>query len=126
MVQLFQALLHTETVGKLPRFIEAIFNTPSHHRVHHGANKAYLDKNYAGIFIIWDKLFGSFVEETDKVIYGVLPPINSNNPAIIFFHGFTRLGQKIQTTTGIRNKLACLYRGPGWQAEPAKREPLND
>lgn len=117
MVQLFQTALHTEIIGKLPRFIEAVFNTPSHHRVHHGSNTQYLDKNYAGIFILWDKLFGSFAEENEKVIYGVLPPIESNNPLVVFCHGFARLGKKIGKSNGLPNKLACLYKPPGWQPE---------
>ena len=68
-VQLFQTLLHTETVKKFPRPIEAIFNTPSHHRVHHATNKQYLDKNYAGILIIWDRMFGTFAREDEEVKY---------------------------------------------------------
>ncbi|MGH1378947.1 MAG: sterol desaturase family protein [Alphaproteobacteria bacterium] len=126
MVQLFQTALHTEVVGKLPRFIEAIFNTPSHHRVHHGSNRQYLDKNYAGILIIWDKAFGTFAEEEEKVVYGVLPPIKSNNPFVVFFHGFVRLGNKVKRTKGYANKLACLYKGPGWEAKINKGVSENE
>lgn len=120
MVQLFQTALHTEVIGKFPRFIEAIFNTPSHHRVHHGSNPQYIDKNYAGILIIWDKMFGTFEEENEKVVYGVLPPIASNNPLVVFFHGFTRLGKKIANAPGIGNKIACILRGPGWEPKTDK------
>lgn len=84
IVLLYQTFLHTEAVGKLPRPIEAVMNTPSHHRVHHGANPQYIDKNYAGMFIVWDKIFGSFAEEQEKVVYGITEPIHSLNPLVIF------------------------------------------
>ena len=122
IIQLYQTGLHTEVIGKLPRFIEATMNTPSHHRVHHGSNTQYLDKNYAGILIIWDKMFGTFQEEQEPVVYGVLPPINSNNPLKVFFHGFTRLFDKIQHSNGSKNKLACLYYGPSWQPKTNKEK----
>ncbi|MCT4655761.1 MAG: sterol desaturase family protein [Cohaesibacter sp.] len=124
MVQLFQTMLHTETIGKLPAFIEAIFNTPSHHRVHHGANKAYIDKNYAGILIIWDKMFGTFTPEKDKVIYGVRPAIESVNPLVVFGHGFYRLVKKMRAVNGLGNKLACLIQPPGWT--PRSSDPSKD
>ncbi len=113
-VQTFQAILHTEAIGKLPKPIEYIFNTPSHHRVHHGSNEQYLDKNYAGIFIIWDRMFGTFASEEEKVIYGVTEPIESVNPLVVFFHGLTRLYQQIKHTKGARNKFKFLIKPPGW------------
>lgn len=91
MVQIYQTALHTEVIGKLPKPVEAVMNTPSHHRVHHGSNPQYLDKNYAGMFIVWDRLFGTFEEEREKVVYGITKPLNSVNPITVFFHGFTRL-----------------------------------
>ena len=69
-------------IDKLPKPIEYIFNTPSHHRVHHGVNNPYLDRNYAGIFMIWDRMFGTFVEETEKVRYGIITPLTSYNMAL--------------------------------------------
>ena len=113
-VQTFQAILHTEVIGKLPKPIEYIFNTPSHHRVHHGSNEQYLDKNYAGILIIWDRMFGTFAPEKEKVVYGVTEPIQSVNPFTVFFHGFTRLFQQIKQTKGFKNKLKLLIKPPGW------------
>lgn len=113
-VQSYQAILHTEMIGKLPRSIEYIFNTPSHHRVHHGSNEQYLDTNYAGIFIIWDRLFGTFAAEKEKVIYGVTEPIDNINPWVVFFHGFTRLYQRIKTAKGFKNKWLYLIKPPGW------------
>ncbi|NKB76724.1 MAG: sterol desaturase family protein [Gammaproteobacteria bacterium] len=115
LVQLYQTLLHTEVVKKLPKPVEAIMNTPSHHRVHHGSNKQYHDKNYAGIFIIWDRLFGTFEEEKEKVIYGITNPINSVNPFTIFFHGLYRLGGKMIAAKSLRNKMGHFFLPPGWE-----------
>lgn len=112
-VQLYQTALHTEVIGKLPKPIEAIMNTPSHHRVHHVSNEQYIDKNYAGIFIIWDRMFGTFAEEKETVIYGITRPVESVNPFIVFFHGITRLGKQLWETPGIVNKLSVLVRPPG-------------
>ncbi|MGI9317911.1 MAG: sterol desaturase family protein [bacterium] len=120
IVQLYQTLLHTETVKKLPRPIEAVMNTPSHHRVHHGSNKQYHDKNYAGIFIIWDRLFGTFAEEKDKVIYGITNPLHSVNPINVFFHGFYRLARKMIAAKGWRNKMGHFFLPPGWEPEDEK------
>ena len=115
-VQLYQTALHTEVIRKLPRPIEAIMNTPSHHRVHHGSNDEYIDKNYGGIFILWDRIFGTFAEEREKVIYGITRPIESVNPFVVFFHGLTRLGRQMASTKGALNKLALLVKPPGWTA----------
>ncbi|MBE1285857.1 MAG: sterol desaturase family protein [Rhodobacteraceae bacterium] len=114
LVQLYQTALHTETVKKLPRPVEAVMNTPSHHRVHHGSNPQYIDKNYAGIFIIWDRMFGTFEEEREKVVYGVVPPLNSINPVHVFVHGLTKLAGQVWTAKGWRTKLAYLVKPPGW------------
>lgn len=114
-VQTYQAILHTEIIGKLPRPIEFIMNTPSHHRVHHGVNRQYWDKNYAGILIIWDRMFGTFEEEQEEVRYGVTEPIKSINPIVVFFHGFTRLFRQMKQAKGIKNKLLYLIMPPGWK-----------
>ncbi len=113
-VQLYQTALHTEAIGKLPRFIEAVMNTPSHHRVHHGANAEYIDKNYGGIFIIWDRMFGTFSEEKAEVVYGITTPVDSVNPFVVFFHGLVRLWRELRSTRGLGNKLAILMKPPGW------------
>jgi len=115
IVQIYQTILHTEAIKKMPKPVEAVMNTPSHHRVHHGSNPQYLDKNYAGIFIVWDKLFGTFAKEDDPVTYGLVKPINSVNPLIAFFHGFWRLGQNIVYAKGARNKLLYLIKPPDWK-----------
>lgn len=114
LVQIYQTLLHTEAIKRLPKPIEAIMNTPSHHRVHHGSNRKYLDKNYAGIFIIWDKLFGTFEKEEEPVVYGLVTPINSINPLVAFFHGFWRVGKNVAYAKGLKNKVMHLVGPPGW------------
>lgn len=121
VVQIYQTLLHTETIGKLPRPIETVMNTPSHHRVHHGSNPAYLDKNYAGILIIWDRMFGTFEEEKETVTYGLVEPIDSINSLTVFFHGFVRLGSSMARAGSVGNALACLIKPPGWK--PGMPEP---
>ncbi|WP_299709428.1 sterol desaturase family protein [uncultured Tenacibaculum sp.] len=113
-VQVFQTLLHTEIIGKLTKPIEFIFNTPSHHRVHHGSNKQYWDKNYAGILIIWDRIFGTFEPEVETVKYGISEPLNSTNPIKVFFHGITRLSKKMKSVNGFKNKFLVLIKPPDW------------
>ena len=114
-VQVFQTILHTEIIKKLPKPIEYIFNTPSHHRVHHGQNRQYWDKNYGGIFIIWDRMLGTFEPEIEEVRYGISKPVNSNNPVLIFFHGLQRLSKKVRTVDGFGNKLLCFVKPPDWE-----------
>ena len=127
MVQLYQTLLHTEMVKKLPRPIEAVFNTPSHHRVHHATNKPYLDKNYAGIFIIWDRLFGTFAREEETVRYGVFPRINSVNPVKVYLHGYAKLVQQLWKGPNWRYRFNLLVKPPiwAWQYEQEQKRKLN-
>lgn len=112
IVLLYQTALHTEVVGKLPRTIEAIFNTPSHHRVHHGSNPAYIDKNYGGMFIIWDRMFGTFAEEQEPVTFGIPKPLNTVNPLKVFLHKFQRLWRKVGEKSHLTDKLAVLVKPP--------------
>ena len=113
-VQVFQTLLHTEIIGKLTKPVEFIFNTPSHHRVHHGSNRQYWDTNYAGILIIWDRMLGTFEPEVEKVRYGISEPLNSNNPIKVFFHGISRLFKKLKKVEGFKNKLLVFIKPPDW------------
>ena len=87
---IYQFWIHTERVVRLPRWVEAIFNTPSHHRVHHGSNEQYLDKNYGGILIVWDRLFGTFEPEGERVRYGLTTNIETFNPVRVAFHEYAR------------------------------------
>jgi sterol desaturase/sphingolipid hydroxylase (fatty acid hydroxylase superfamily) len=109
----YQFFVHTQIVNKLGWF-EKVFNTPSHHRVHHAINEGYLDKNFAGVLIIWDKLFGTYaVETTDKICkYGIVGQIKSNNPITITFHQWHYLIKTILTTKGIKLKLKVLFGYP--------------
>ncbi|MFO1520162.1 MAG: sterol desaturase family protein [bacterium] len=86
----YQFFPHTESVGRLG-LLEYVFNTPSHHRVHHGKNPEYLNKNFGGVFIIWDKLFGTFAPEKKPPAYGITADLKSNNPIYLVFHGFSDL-----------------------------------
>ncbi|RBP80508.1 sterol desaturase family protein [Marinomonas rhizomae] len=125
VVQVFQTLLHTEAVKKFPRPIEAVFNTPSHHRVHHATNSQYLDKNYAGIFIIWDRMFGTFAKEEETVTYGVFPRINSVNPFKIFFSGYVKLVQQLISAPSWSYRWKLLVKPPIWvwqQEQAVKKE----
>ena len=121
VVQVYQTILHTESIRKLPRPIEWLMNTPSHHRVHHGSNPVYLDKNYAGIFIIWDRMFGTFEEEKEEVVYGLVRPIESINPIVAFLHGFYRIGKEVWNMKGLQNKLGVIFGPPGWR--PKTQQP---
>jgi sterol desaturase/sphingolipid hydroxylase (fatty acid hydroxylase superfamily) len=119
-VQVFQTLLHTEVIKKLPRPFEFLFNTPSHHRVHHGSNKEYWDKNYAGILIIWDRLLGTFEPEISPVRYGISEPLNSVNPIQVFFHGITRFYDRLKQTSGFQNKFLLFIKPPDWSPSNSK------
>jgi len=113
---IYQFWVHTELVKKFPAPIEFVFNTPSHHRVHHASNVRYLDCNHAGMFIIWDRLFGTFSQEldTEKPIYGLTENINTHNPAIVATHEYVSLIKDVLRAPGIVNKLRYIFLAPGW------------
>ena len=112
----YQFFQHTELVRKLPKPIEWIFNTPSHHRVHHGSNIKYLDQNHAGILIIWDRLFGTFQEEDDKepVKYGITTNIHTYNPFKIASHEYINLYHDVKRAKSWKDKLRYIFMPPGW------------
>ncbi|MEW9900525.1 sterol desaturase family protein [Chitinivorax sp. PXF-14] len=109
----YQFFVHTQAVGKLG-WVEKLFNTPSHHRVHHARNPQYIDRNYAGILIIWDKLFGSFVEETEAPVYGIVRQIDSHNPLRLTFHEW---GDMLRDTVHDRDPRH-LWMPPEWRESP--------
>lgn len=111
---IYQFWIHTETVKKLPRFFEAVFNTPSHHRVHHGSDLKYLDKNHGGILIIWDRWFGSFQPEEEKPTYGLTKNIQSFNPAKIALVTWAELFLKVKKARSFRTRVKYLVKPPGW------------
>ena len=114
---IYQFWIHTKLVGKLPLGLENVLNTPSHHRVHHGVNDEYLDKNYGGIFIVWDRIFGTFVEEDKQVKYGIVNPLTTYNPLWINSHGWIETWRAMQTKRTMRGKLRCLFGAPAMKFE---------
>ncbi len=114
---IYQFWIHTELVDKLPRPVEYFLNTPSHHRVHHGVNEQYLDKNYAGIFMIWDRMFGTFVGEEEKVRYGITTPLKSYNWLWINSHAWAETWSAMKTKKTLSGKLRCLYGAPDMNFE---------
>ena len=113
---LYQYWLHTELIGKMGWF-GVLFNTPSHHRVHHGRNAEYLDRNHAGIFIIWDKLFGTFEPEQEAVDYGLTKNIHTYNPVRIAFHEWAGMFRDAFKADGWRGRLGYLVMPPGWRED---------
>lgn len=113
--QIFGILVHTQTIKKLG-FLEYIIVTPSHHRVHHGSNIQYLDKNMGMLLIIWDKLFGTFQAEDDKdpVKYGLTKNIGTYNPLTMVFHEWKAIYNDLKKQTSFKNKLMYVFGPPGW------------
>jgi sterol desaturase/sphingolipid hydroxylase (fatty acid hydroxylase superfamily) len=116
----YQFWIHTEVVAHLGWF-ERIFNTPSHHRVHHGSNPEYLDRNYGGILIVWDRLFGTFEPERAPVTYGLTKDIDSYHLLTIAFHEWRSLARDLRSTPRWRERVRRLRHRPGW--EPATIAP---
>jgi sterol desaturase/sphingolipid hydroxylase (fatty acid hydroxylase superfamily) len=120
----YQFWIHTPAIGKLHPIVEAIFNTPSHHRVHHGSNTRYLDRNHGGVLIIWDRLFGTFAAESDAepVTYGLTDNIESNNPWIVLSHEYVSIFRDLKRADKWRDRLHYLLWAPGWSHDgPDKR-----
>jgi len=118
---MYQFGLHTERIDRFPRPIEFLFNTPSHHRCHHGVNDQYLDKNYGGILIIWDRMFGTFEGEGERVVYGLTTNIETFNPVRVAFHEYAALWRDIRHARSFRDRLGYVFHGPGWA--PAQALP---
>jgi sterol desaturase/sphingolipid hydroxylase (fatty acid hydroxylase superfamily) len=112
---LYQFFLHTERVGKLWRPVEFVMNTPSHHRVHHGMNNAYLDRNYGGILVIWDRLFRSFEPEGERVVYGLTKQLRTYNPLVVATHEYSSIWADVRGAQSWRDRWGFVVRGPGWQ-----------
>ena len=112
----YQYWLHTELIGRLPNWYESIFNTPSHHRVHHASNIRYLDCNHGGVLIIWDKLFGTFSPEVEgeKVVYGLTVNITSYNPISVATHEYSAIVADVRRATALKDKLKYIFLAPGW------------
>lgn len=113
----YQFWIHTRSVGRLHPWIEAVFNTPSHHRVHHGSNPRYIDRNHGGVLIIWDRLFGTFSAERDDdpVRYGLTRNLDSDNPWTVLSHEYRAIARDFRGAGGWRERCACVFGPPGWR-----------
>jgi sterol desaturase/sphingolipid hydroxylase (fatty acid hydroxylase superfamily) len=111
---LYQFWIHTEVIDKLPRWFEYLFNTPAHHRVHHGRDPKYIDKNHAGTLMIWDRMFGTFQREEETPTYGITTPVNSWNPVKANLQPFVLLWREMKTVPGFLNKIRLAVMPPGW------------
>ncbi|MFF5290176.1 sterol desaturase family protein [Paractinoplanes globisporus] len=114
----YQFFLHTERVDRMWRPIEWFFNTPSHHRVHHGSNDPYLDRNYGGILIVWDRLFRSFEPEGERVNYGLTTNIKTFNPLKVATHEYASIWRDVRGTASWRDRLGYVFGHPGWRPVP--------
>ncbi len=111
---LYQFWIHTKTINKLPRWFELVFNTPSHHRVHHGRNPKYIDKNHGGTLIIFDRIFGTFQAEEEEVVYGVTKPLASWNPVWANFDWYADMWKDLKKPMSWGDRIRLLFSKPGW------------
>lgn len=120
--QIFGILAHTQTVGRLG-FLEYIFITPSHHRVHHGSNVRYLDKNMGMLLVFWDKLFGTFQaeEDSDPVKYGLTENIKTYHPIKVVFHEWKNIFTDLKKSSSFKDKLLYVFGPPGWSHDGSKK-----
>ena len=121
---IYQYWIHTEAIDKMPRWFEVVMNTPSHHRVHHATNPRYLDANFAGIFIIWDKMFGTFVPELDdeEISYGIITPIKTYNPVkIAFIEMFNMFKDALRPGLKLSERFQYLFRAPGYSHDGSRK-----
>ncbi|MCZ8018820.1 sterol desaturase family protein [Novosphingobium sp.] len=118
---IYQFWIHTEAIKRFPRWFEALMNTPSHHRVHHATNPRYLDANYAGVFIIWDRIFGTFVAEVDDepIRYGIVRQLGTFNLLYAVFHEWIGIARDVWSAPW-RHKLSYLWREPGWSHDGSR------
>ena len=118
----YQFWIHTEAIGRLPRWVEAVMNTPSHHRAHHGRNPRYLDTNYAGVFIVWDRLFGTFEPESDRdrPDYGLVEQLGHHNIVKAALHEWVGIARDVWTAPGWRAKWGYMVREPGWSHDGSR------
>ncbi len=118
----YQFWVHTETIKRMPPWFEAVMNTPSHHRVHHGTNPRYLDKNYAGVFIIWDRMFGTFEPERDDdpCRYGIIHNLATFNPLVVAVHEWWGIIKDVRGAKSLGEALNYMFRPPGWSPDGSR------
>ncbi len=119
---IYQYWIHTERIHRLPRLVEFVFNTPSHHRVHHGVDKIYIDKNYGGILILWDRLFGSFQAELFRPHYGLTKQVDTFNIWKLQTHEYVAIARDWRSASRLRDRLGYVVGPPGW----SPRLPASD
>ncbi|CAG0915383.1 unnamed protein product, partial [Notodromas monacha] len=122
---LYQFWIHTEEVTSIG-FLEHVLMTPSHHRVHHGANRYCIDKNYGACLIIWDKAFGTFAAENDRVVYGLTHPVASYNPWTVQGGHYAHIWNKIKAMPTLMDKVWAVLKGPGWHPGTARLGDPNE
>jgi len=122
---LYQYWIHTETIRSIGP-AERVLNTASHHRVHHGSQGQYLDRNHGSILIVWDKLFGTFEPEDEPVVYGLTNNIDSDNPAVVASHEYRDILRDVGGSTNWRDRLSFVLRGPGWAYERHRQLARSD
>jgi sterol desaturase/sphingolipid hydroxylase (fatty acid hydroxylase superfamily) len=120
---IYQFFVHTELVDKLWRPVELVFNTPSHHRVHHGSDPEYLDRNYAGIFILWDRMFGTFQPELHRPTYGLTKPVETYNLLALQYGDYAQIVRNVRAADSLRDKLGYLFGPPGWEPPGHRPDP---
>ncbi len=117
---IYQFWIHTEAVGKLGP-LEWVLNTPSHHRVHHSSELKYLDKNHAGVLIVWDRLFGTFQEEENRPIYGLTKNLSTHNPFRVAFHEWADIARDLRRAGSLWNAMGYLFGPPGWSHDGSRK-----
>jgi sterol desaturase/sphingolipid hydroxylase (fatty acid hydroxylase superfamily) len=116
---IYQFWIHTRAIDRLPAWCEAVFNTPSHHRVHHGVNPAYQDRNYAGVFIVWDRWFGTFTPEREEPVYGLTTPLRSWNPLWAQVHQYVTIARNVMRARSWSDRWHHVFGAPGWRPAAA-------
>ena len=118
--QIYGILIHTQYINKLGP-LEWILSTPSHHRVHHGSNIPYLDRNMGMVFIFWDKLFGTFTEEKEPVRYGLTENIKSHHPGNVVLHEWNAIIKDVKKAKSLKDKFMYVFGPPGWSHDGSKK-----
>jgi sterol desaturase/sphingolipid hydroxylase (fatty acid hydroxylase superfamily) len=118
---LYQFWIHTELVNRCPSWFEFIFNTPSHHRVHHAVQAKYLDRNHAGVLIIWDRMFGTFQPEEEHPVYGLTTNVNTFNPVKVAFHEWRNIWNDLRKPISWKARIGYLFGPPGWSHDGSRK-----
>jgi len=117
----YQYFVHTESIGRFPKWYEYIFDTPSNHRVHHGSNTKYLDKNMGMVFIIWDRLFGTYQDEEEEVRYGLTTNLENHHPANVVFHEWKQIWKDVASAPTLYSKFMYIFGPPGWSHDGSRK-----